>query len=58
MNVLVIGSRIVGYALAYDIVSSYLNAHFQSNEERFVRRFNKVKAIEARFMTNNWEQKT
>jgi ribose 5-phosphate isomerase B len=57
MNVLVIGSRIVGYALAYDIVSSYLNAHFQSNEERFVRRFNKVKAIEARFMTNNWEQK-
>ena len=58
MNVLVIGSRIVGYALAYDIVSSYLNAHFQNNEERFVRRFNKVKAIEARYMTNNWEQKS
>ena len=56
MNVLVIGSRIVGYALAYDIVSSYLNAHFQSNEERFVRRFNKVKAIEARFMTDNWDR--
>ncbi len=54
MNVLVLGSRIIGYALAYDLVSSYLNAHFQSNEERFVRRLNKVKAIEARFMSNNW----
>ncbi|MGC1784198.1 MAG: ribose 5-phosphate isomerase B [Acidobacteriaceae bacterium] len=55
MNVLVLGSRIVGYALAFDLVSAYLNAHFQSNEERFVRRFNKVKAIEARFMRDNWE---
>lgn len=55
MNVLVMGSRIVGYALAFDLVSAYLNAHFQSNEERFVRRFNKVKAIEARFMRDNWE---
>jgi ribose 5-phosphate isomerase B len=55
MNVLVLGSRIVGYALAFDLVAAYLNAHFQSNEERFVRRFNKVKAIEARFMRNNWE---
>ena len=55
MNVLVMGSRIVGVALAYDIVAAYLNAYFQSNEERFVRRFNKVKAIEARFMRNNWE---
>jgi ribose 5-phosphate isomerase B len=50
MNVLVMGSRIIGSALAYDIVSSYLNAHFQRNEERFVRRLNKVKAIEARYM--------
>jgi len=57
MNVLVIGSRIVGVALAHDIVASYLNAHFQGKEERFVRRLNKVKAIEARFMTGNWEQK-
>lgn len=55
MNVLVLGSRIVGYALAFDLVSAYLNAHFQSDVERFVRRFNKVKAIEARFMRNNWE---
>ncbi len=54
MNVLVLGSRIIGYALAFDLVASFLNARFQSNEERFVRRLNKVKAIEARFMTNNW----
>ena len=54
MNVLVMGSRIIGYALAFDLVASFLNAHFQSNEVRFVRRLNKVKAIEARFMSNNW----
>lgn len=55
MNVLVMGSRIIGYALAFDIVAAYLKAQFQSNEARFVRRFNKVKAIEARFMRDNWE---
>ncbi|MHB1793994.1 MAG: ribose 5-phosphate isomerase B [Acidobacteriaceae bacterium] len=54
MNVLVMGSRIIGIALAYDVVAAYLNAHFQSNEVRFVRRLNKVKAIETRFTTNNW----
>lgn len=54
MNVLVLGARIIGYALAFDLVASFLNAHFQSNEVRFVRRLNKVNAIEARFMTNNW----
>lgn len=57
MNVLVLGSRIVGYALAYDLVATYLNARFQSNEERFMRRFNKVKAIEARYMSANWPDK-
>ena len=50
MNVLVMGARIIGPALAFDLVSSFLNAHFQKQEERFVRRLNKVKAIEARFM--------
>jgi ribose 5-phosphate isomerase B len=54
MNVLVLGSRIIGYALAFELVATFLNAHFQSNEARFVRRLNKVKAIEARFMTDNW----
>ena len=50
MNVLVMGSRIIGSALAQDIVTSYLGAQFQKNEERFVRRLNKVKAIEAQYM--------
>lgn len=50
MNVLVMGARIIGPALAFDLVSSYLNAKFQQKEERFVRRLNKVKAIEALYM--------
>src|SRR5271155_6284009 len=50
MNVLVLGARVVGAALAFDIVSIYLQAKFQSQEERFVRHLNKVKAIEARNM--------
>ncbi len=54
MNVLVLGARIIGYALAFDLVAAYLNAHFQSNEERFVRRSNKVKSIEQRYMSGQW----
>jgi ribose 5-phosphate isomerase B len=50
MNVLVLGARIIGSELAYDLVAAFLNARFQSQEERFVRRLNKVKAIEARSM--------
>jgi ribose 5-phosphate isomerase B len=50
MNVLVMGSRILGYALAYDIVQAYLGARFQTTEERFVRRIGKVKAIERRYL--------
>lgn len=50
MNVLVMGARIIGPALAFDLVTSYLNAKFQQKEERFVRRLNKVKAIEAHYM--------
>jgi ribose 5-phosphate isomerase B len=48
MNVLVLGSRIIGGALAKDLVSAYLGAKF-SGEERHVRRLGKVKAIEARY---------
>ncbi len=49
MNVLVLGARIIGSALAQDLVASFLNATFQSQQERFVRRLNKVLSIEARF---------
>ncbi|HEY0759125.1 MAG TPA: RpiB/LacA/LacB family sugar-phosphate isomerase [Acidisarcina sp.] len=51
MNALVLGSRIVGPALAFDIVERFLAATFNVFAPRFVRRLNKVKAIEQRFMT-------
>ena len=50
MNVLVLGARIIGSALAFEVVDSYVHAVFSATEERFVRRFNKVLAIEARYM--------
>ena len=50
MNVLVMGSRIVGSALAFDLTIAYLNARFQSSEERFLRRLNKLKQIERIYM--------
>jgi ribose 5-phosphate isomerase B len=50
MNVLVLGARIIGSALAFDLVAAFLDAKFQAQEERFMRRLNKVMAIEARSM--------
>ncbi len=50
MNVLVLGARIIGSALAFELVDTYLKAKFIATEERFVRRLNKVKAIEALYM--------
>jgi ribose 5-phosphate isomerase B len=50
MNVLVLGARIIGRALAFELVEAYLRAKFSATEERLVRRLNKVKAIEAEFM--------
>lgn len=50
MNVLVLGARIIGRETAFDLIPSFLGAKFQSQEERFVRRLNKVMAIEARNM--------
>jgi ribose 5-phosphate isomerase B len=50
MNVLVLGARIIGPALAFECVKAYLDARFVATEERFVRRLNKVKAIEKQYM--------
>ena len=47
MNVLVLGSRVIGVKLAEDLVRAFLGAQF-TNEERHVRRLNKVKALEAK----------
>jgi ribose 5-phosphate isomerase B len=51
MNVLVLGARIIGQALADELVGAFLPARF-SGEPRHVRRLAKVKAIEARFLSN------
>jgi ribose 5-phosphate isomerase B len=48
INVLVLGSRVIGVALAHDLVLAFLGAKF-TNEERHVRRLGKVKALEAKF---------
>ena len=50
MNVLVLGARIIGASLAFECVDAYLKANFIAKEERFVRRLNKVKAIEKQYM--------
>jgi ribose 5-phosphate isomerase B len=49
INVLVMGSRVIGPALAQDLVKAFLGARF-TGEERHVRRLGKVKAIEAKYM--------
>jgi RpiB/LacA/LacB family sugar-phosphate isomerase len=48
MNVLVLGSRVVGPALARELVHAFLDARF-SGEERHRRRLDKVKALETRY---------
>lgn len=45
MNVLVMGSRIIGQMLAQDVTEAFLSARF-SGEDRHVRRLNKIKGIE------------
>jgi len=46
MNVLCLGCRVIGPALAEEIVTAYVGARFQVEEERHVRRHRKVLAIE------------
>jgi ribose 5-phosphate isomerase B len=48
INILVLGSRVVGVMLAEDLVKAFLGAKF-THEERHVRRLGKVKAIEAKY---------
>lgn len=47
VNVLVLGARVIGPALAEALVAAFVSARF-TNAERHVRRLNKVKALEAR----------
>jgi ribose 5-phosphate isomerase B len=48
MNVLCLGARVIGGALALDLVSAFLGARY-AGEERFQRRLDKVLRIEERF---------
>jgi ribose 5-phosphate isomerase B len=48
VNVLCLGGRVVGPALAGEIISAYLGAEF-TGEERHVRRLAKIAAIEREF---------
>jgi ribose 5-phosphate isomerase B len=48
VNVLCLGARVIGPALAGDVIRAFLGARF-SGEERHVRRVGKIAAIEAEF---------
>ncbi len=45
MNLICLGGRVTGYALAWDLILSFLNARF-AGAERFQRRLDKVAALE------------
>jgi RpiB/LacA/LacB family sugar-phosphate isomerase len=48
MNVLVLGSRVIGPAMAQELVQAFVDAQ-RSQEERHLRRLEKVHAIEERY---------
>ncbi|HTY63914.1 MAG TPA: ribose 5-phosphate isomerase B [Acidobacteriota bacterium] len=48
MNVLIMGARVIGIELAYDLVGIFLDAQF-SCEERHLRRLAKLQKLEAKF---------
>jgi len=50
MNVIVLGARIIAASLAYECVDAFIRASFITGEPRFTRRYNKVRAIEAKYM--------
>jgi len=49
MNVLCLGARVIGGALALDLANAFLGATY-ARDDRFERRLDKVRAIEKRFM--------
>lgn len=46
MNVLAVGGRVIGIALGESLADAFIGAKFQEDTERYVRRFNQVKAME------------
>jgi len=47
MNVMCLGGRVTGYALSWDLVQIFLNAHFKG-AERFKRRLVKISELESK----------
>jgi ribose 5-phosphate isomerase B len=45
MNVMCLGGRVTGFALAWDLVTTFINARFKG-DERFRRRLNKIRKEE------------
>jgi ribose 5-phosphate isomerase B len=45
MNVMCLGGQVTGYALSWDLVQTFLNAHFKA-DERFKRRLEKLTDLE------------
>ncbi len=50
MNVMCLGGLVTGYSLSWDLVQTFLNAHFKG-AERFRRRLAKVAALEREKMS-------
>lgn len=46
VNVLALGSRVIGQALAQDVIQTFIDAKF-SRDDRHVRRLDKIRALEA-----------
>lgn len=55
MNVLCLGGRVIGTITAELLCDAFLNAHFDPTD-RFVRRFNKVQAIENQHLRGGEDQ--
>jgi len=52
IDVLVLGARVIGVELAYELVRAFLTAKFM-NEERHHHRQEKVHALERRYSTKD-----
>jgi ribose 5-phosphate isomerase B len=51
MNVLCLGSEVIGASLARDLVGTFLGARFDGGE-RYVKRLEKIEAMEREMMSN------
>jgi RpiB/LacA/LacB family sugar-phosphate isomerase len=57
LNILVLGSRVIGTELAMDLCITFINARF-TNEERHRRRLEKIHSIEQRYSLDSATKET